>query len=147
MVMAPPAVSGEKGRGPGAGRMVLQWQGCERREGGRMVRQERARLRRGEDGLCSHRWPLSSVTSFSLLFCHHEIEEPGAKSFPNHSNQPVAPKPEPKGFQGYLEDANPVAGTGHGAWGKCVVTLHLGVGDVGPGYVQKADSTPGWCPA
>lgn len=47
----------------------------------------------------------------------------------------------------YLENANPVTGAGHGAWRQSVVTFHLGVGDVGPGYIQEVDSTPGWCPA
>lgn len=90
------------------------------------------------------RWPLSCVTSFSLLYQHERIQEPSHSPYPN---QPMADKPEPKGFQGYLEDANPVTGTRHGAWGKGVVTFHLGVGDVGPCYIQKVDSTPGWGPA
>lgn len=51
--------------------------------------------------------------------------------------------PEPEGLQGYLEDANPVTGTGYGAWRKGVVTFHLGVGDVGPGDIQEVDTTPG----
>lgn len=48
-----------------------------------------------------------------------------------------------KGFQGDLADANLVSGTGHGAWGKGIMTFHLGVGEVGPGSIQKVNSTSG----
>ena len=90
---------------------------------------------------------LSSVTSFSLPLYHHEVETSETKSIPLIPDNPWPVSLSQKGVQGYLEDANPVAGTGHSAWGERVVTLHLGVGDVGPGHIQKVDSTPGWCPA
>lgn len=89
---------------------------------------------------------LLSVTSFPFFSINMRLRIQGLSHSP-YFNQPTAHKSEPKGVQGYLEDANPVAGTGHGAWGKGIVTFHLGVGDVGAGYVQKGDSTSGRCPA
>lgn len=117
----------------------------DRESGGTIMCQKRAKLRRGDE-LCLYRKLSVILPSFPFFSINLRlrIQEP---SHSPYSEQPMAHELEQKGFQVYLEDANPVTGTWHGAWGKGVVTFHLSIGDVGPGHIQKADSSPRWYPA